>query len=119
MPQLGPLEVVVILVVALLVFGPSKLPEVGRQVGRGLAELRKLQDTVRAELNDALDSGDSAAPTLPPALRARAGTVAPTPARAARRHARTVAVPRARQLSVRHGPIAPPRGPAHTPDAAE
>jgi TatA/E family protein of Tat protein translocase len=58
MPQLGPAEVLVILVVALLVFGPKRLPEVGRQVGRGLRELRKLQDTVRDELNDVLHHDD-------------------------------------------------------------
>jgi len=58
MPQLGPAEVLVILVVALLVFGPKRLPEVGRQVGRGLRELRKIQETVRDELNDVLHSPD-------------------------------------------------------------
>ena len=37
MPQIGPLEILVVLVVALVVFGPNKLPELGRQVGRGYA----------------------------------------------------------------------------------
>ena len=32
MPSLGPAEILVILVVALLVFGPNKMPEIGRQV---------------------------------------------------------------------------------------
>ena len=59
MPQLGPAEILVVLVVALLVFGPKRLPEVGRQVGRGLRELRKLQDTVRDEINDVMH-GDAA-----------------------------------------------------------
>jgi TatA/E family protein of Tat protein translocase len=73
MPSLGPLEIVVIMVVALLVFGPNKLPEVGRQVGRGLRELRKLQDTVRDELHDVMrvvdDSASSATPpTIPPVV---------------------------------------------------
>ena len=58
MPQLGPAEVLVILVVALMVFGPKRLPEVGRQVGRGLRELRKIQETVRDELNDVLHATD-------------------------------------------------------------
>jgi TatA/E family protein of Tat protein translocase len=75
MPQLGPAEILVILVVALLVFGPKRLPEVGRQVGRGLKELRKLQDTVRDEINDVLhhDSDDE-----PPSY-ATAPAPAPTP----------------------------------------
>jgi sec-independent protein translocase protein TatA len=52
--SLGPAEVLVVLVVALLVFGPKRLPEVGRQVGGALRELRKVQDSVRAELSDVM-----------------------------------------------------------------
>jgi len=36
----------IVFLVALLVFGPSKLPEMGRQVGRGLAEFRKFRDSL-------------------------------------------------------------------------
>src|SRR6266545_4997575 len=52
--QLGPAEILVILVVALIVFGPTRLPEIGRQVGRGLRELRKFQDTVRRDLDEVM-----------------------------------------------------------------
>ena len=45
--NLGPAEILVILVVALLVFGPHKLPEIGRQVGGAIRELRKMQDSVK------------------------------------------------------------------------
>ena len=55
MPQIGPAEILVILLVGLLVFGPKKLPEIGRQVGRGLHELRKFQDTVKGELDGVLN----------------------------------------------------------------
>jgi sec-independent protein translocase protein TatA len=37
----GPLELLVILVIALLVLGPKKLPEAARSVGRGMRELRE------------------------------------------------------------------------------
>jgi len=51
--DLGFQELIIIFVVALLVFGPKKLPEVGRSLGRGLAELKKamrgIQDTIREE----------------------------------------------------------------------
>ena len=57
-PQLGPLEVVVVVLVALLVFGPKRLPEVGRQVGRGLREVKKLQEQVSQELHQVLHSDD-------------------------------------------------------------
>jgi TatA/E family protein of Tat protein translocase len=87
MPNLGPAEILVILVVALLVFGPKRLPEVGRQVGRGLSELRKIQDTVRDELHDVMHSDtDTAAPSYPtpvpapqpPAALPGAGRAAPS-----------------------------------------
>lgn len=55
MPQLGPLEILVILVVALMVFGPARLPQIGRQVGAGIRELRRFQQSVRDQLDDTLD----------------------------------------------------------------
>jgi sec-independent protein translocase protein TatA len=40
MPNIGPMEVLVVLVIALVVFGPKRLPELGRSVGRGIREFR-------------------------------------------------------------------------------
>ncbi len=65
MPSLGGLEIVVIAVVALLVFGPKRLPEVSRQVGGALRELRRVQTQVKSEIDDALRI-DEAAPSRPP-----------------------------------------------------
>jgi len=54
--SLGPAEIVVVLLVALIVLGPARLPEAGRQVGRALAEMRRwstrLQDEMRSTLED-------------------------------------------------------------------
>ena len=41
MPSIGPVELVIVLVVALLVLGPKKLPTVGRSVGSGLREFKE------------------------------------------------------------------------------
>lgn len=41
MPSLGLPELIVILVIALLVFGPKKLPEVGRAIGTSIKEFKK------------------------------------------------------------------------------
>jgi sec-independent protein translocase protein TatA len=41
MPTIGPLELIVVLAIALMVLGPKKLPEVGRSVGRGLREFKE------------------------------------------------------------------------------
>jgi sec-independent protein translocase protein TatA len=39
--NLGPMEIVVILVIALLVLGPKRLPEAGRSVGKGIREFKE------------------------------------------------------------------------------
>jgi TatA/E family protein of Tat protein translocase len=58
MPQIGPLEILVVLVVALVVFGPSKLPQLGRQVGRGYREFRKFQQGFRDDIEGAFRDND-------------------------------------------------------------
>ena len=69
--SLGPAEILVVLVIALVVFGPKRLPEVGRQVGGALRELRKVQDTVQSEIRTVLDDTTGPVrmsnPALPPA----------------------------------------------------
>jgi Tat protein translocase TatB subunit len=52
--SLGPEKIILILVVALIVFGPQRLPDIARQVGGAMRELRKMQDTVRGELEHVL-----------------------------------------------------------------
>jgi TatA/E family protein of Tat protein translocase len=58
LPQIGPLEILVIFIVALIVFGPSKLPQIGRQVGRGFREFRKFQAGIRGDIEDAFRDDD-------------------------------------------------------------
>ena len=48
-------ELMVILVVALLVFGPKKLPELARSLGRGLAEFRRASSDLRQSFADATE----------------------------------------------------------------
>lgn len=40
MPNIGPLEIAMLLVVALLVFGPKRLPDLGRSLGQGMREFK-------------------------------------------------------------------------------
>ena len=40
MPNVGPMELIVILAIALIVLGPKKLPEVGKSLGKGMREFK-------------------------------------------------------------------------------
>lgn len=81
MPNLGGPEILVILLVALIVLGPKRLPEVGRQVGKAMRELRKVQNDVRAQLDDVLQIDES--PTIAPSAVAPASEIASMDAAAA------------------------------------
>ena len=53
--SLGPAEILVILVVALIVLGPKKLPEAGRQMGKAIAEVRKWSQGFQDEIKTVMD----------------------------------------------------------------
>jgi TatA/E family protein of Tat protein translocase len=48
--SIGPTEIILVLAIALLVFGPSKLPQMGRTLGRGISEFKRAADTAKEEL---------------------------------------------------------------------
>ena len=56
MLNIGPQELILLLIVALVVVGPHRLPELGRSIGKALREFRKIQDdvkdTIKFDLND-------------------------------------------------------------------
>ncbi len=41
MPNIGPMELIIVLVIALVVLGPKKLPEVGKSLGRSMREFKE------------------------------------------------------------------------------
>jgi sec-independent protein translocase protein TatA len=53
MPVPGPMELILLLVIVLIIFGPGKLPDIGNAVGKGIREFRKastdLEDSVRGD----------------------------------------------------------------------
>ena len=59
MPNLGFPENMIILVVALLVFGPKKLPDLGRSLGNGIREFRKGTQGLKAELDGSMNIGST------------------------------------------------------------
>ena len=50
--SLGMPELIVIFVIALIVFGPRKLPELGRSLGRGIAEFKKATTELQSSLEE-------------------------------------------------------------------
>ena len=49
MPTPGPLEIIILLVIVLLIFGPKRLPDLGRSLGRGM---REFKDSVTGKDSD-------------------------------------------------------------------
>ena len=58
MPQIGPLEILIIAVVALIVFGPERLPEIARKIGSAAGEMRRMASEVQDEFQSGLDDPD-------------------------------------------------------------
>jgi TatA/E family protein of Tat protein translocase len=83
--DIGLQEMLVIGVLALLVFGPSKLPELGRMVGRALREFRRASDEFRSTVETNLHINDPDPPPATPDVEASVAdpaTPAPLPSEA-------------------------------------
>jgi len=61
MPNVGPLELVVVLIIALVIFGPKRLPELGRSMGKGIREFR-------GSISGKDDDDDDEEPSKPAAI---------------------------------------------------
>jgi TatA/E family protein of Tat protein translocase len=57
--NIGPWEFMLILLVALFVVGPDKLPEVAKSLGKGLNEFKKVTSGYKKELQDAMDGRET------------------------------------------------------------
>lgn len=68
MPNIGPMELIVVLVIVLLVFGPKRLPGLGKQLGSGM---REFKDSISGSSKDDDDDDDAfGRPALTPAQEA-------------------------------------------------
>jgi sec-independent protein translocase protein TatA len=82
MPNIGPVEIIIVLVIVLLIFGPKRLPDLGRSLGRGM---REFKDSVTGKDDDKqLEERhvEQAAPVAPAAPVATPTTTADEEARA-------------------------------------
>jgi len=64
---IGATELAVIMVVALLIFGPKRLPELARSLGKGMAEFRRASSDLRQTLQEADPANDPVKPATPAA----------------------------------------------------
>src|SRR5204863_802566 len=65
MPNIGPAEIIIVLVIVLLIFGPKRLPDLGRSLGRGM---REFKDSVTGKDDDKQleeQNAEQAAPVAP------------------------------------------------------
>ncbi len=80
MPQIGPLELIIVLVIALLVLGPGRLPDVGAALGKSIREFRKAtSDVQEATKIDVTPLPPTSTATPAPAAPVAAAPVAAAP----------------------------------------
>ncbi|EYB66843.1 twin arginine-targeting protein translocase [Deinococcus phoenicis] len=77
MPNIGPGELLVILLIALLVFGPKKLPELGKSLGAGIREFRKGTQGLKEELEGSFREAPAQTAAPAPAQTITAQAVVP------------------------------------------
>ena len=65
MGSIGVPELIIIFVVALIVFGPRKLPELGKSLGKGLAEFRKASNELRSTFEEEVRNMEQERPVNP------------------------------------------------------
>src|SRR5688572_23636498 len=78
---IGMSEMIIILAVALLVFGPEKLPQIAKSISKGLRDLRRASDDLRSSVQMSMDDDEPVMkPKLPPKVKPTAGIPDPPPA---------------------------------------
>lgn len=55
---LGPTELIVILVVALIIFGPKRLPEMGKQIGKAINEFKRSSQEIQDQVTKSISLED-------------------------------------------------------------
>jgi sec-independent protein translocase protein TatA len=56
--SIGPAELILIFIIALLVFGPKKLPEIGRSVGKAIREFKKTSEEIKGRIETEIEASE-------------------------------------------------------------
>lgn len=56
--SIGPAELILIFIVALLVFGPKKLPEIGKSVGKAIREFKRTSEEIKSRIEDEIQASE-------------------------------------------------------------
>jgi TatA/E family protein of Tat protein translocase len=81
--SIGVPELIVIFVIALIFFGPKKLPELGRSLGRSINEFKKASNELRSTLDEEIRLDDRRQSSTPPAVDPPAPMSLPAPSQPA------------------------------------
>jgi sec-independent protein translocase protein TatB len=104
--NLGFSEMVFLFVLALLIFGPRKLPEIGRQIGRFMNEFRRASNEFRSQIESEINSLETGAGQILPPTQAPPGSLA----------SRIFNPPPAEQLKAAEAETVPDSPPAAEPE---
>jgi sec-independent protein translocase protein TatA len=66
MPIPSPWELILVLVIVLIIFGPGKLPDIGAAVGRGIREFRRASTEIEGSIRGEANRGDGEERTADP-----------------------------------------------------
>ncbi len=79
--NLGLSEMIFIFLLALLIFGPKKMPEIGRQIGRALAEFRRASNEFKAQIETEIQNleTETSKPEILPPAKAVEGAIPNSP----------------------------------------
>jgi sec-independent protein translocase protein TatA len=104
MPNIGWPELLVVLVIALVIFGPKRLPDMGRQLGRGLREFKKATSEIQDHFDLSLEDKNEKTEAGAQASAASATTAPPTAPPAASTSQTEVPAPTSLEASVVQAP---------------
>ena len=110
--SIGMPELVLIFIVALLVFGPKKLPEIGKSIGKGLAEFKRASDDLKRTIEQEIEQGKQEAASVREHVT---GAVAASAGSAPVREETSAASPVVGETAA--GPPAAPAQPVPPPDS--